>query len=688
MTQPLTAQSPSLDSVLLGRYRIVRELARGGMGVVYLARVEGAVGFVKPVVIKVLLPEHSGDEHVVRLFAREARILSQLRHPSLVDVIEFGEQDGGYILVLEYVRGHHIGLWLRYMALKNRPVPFQVVLLLIIDVLEALHHAHTQLHPDGSPMHIVHRDVSPSNILLDETGRARLLDFGVARMRGGTHDYRTKVQGGFMGKLPYTAPEVFAGCEASPQSDLYACAVVLHEALSGHNSFRAETQAATLQKVLHHVPQPVAPNLPGAPDAVDHVLARALAKNPEGRHGSAREMALDLRALLTSPESDLRARLAELLKSDGEDMAQQLKIESLTDRDAAWRRSNGLAAPTHGGGRRKTLQLQFVAAPAPLASTSSVAHQPPPAPIGATVAATRARGGSSRNSRRPTPSELIAPPPASSAPPVRASTQHTRDTLPAPELPDTEAPLLDSGFLYETTDPPTTASGRRASRSMSIPLSTAHERRLWMLERSWPLLGLACIVLCAVFLGRQTAHMMRGSLATTPTITSRATTPAATPATNPAVAAAPASVSSTQSATEAPAKAGVVAASSRTSADATRVAAGSKPAGHATTSAKPSPKRADPDAGALTRALRKQQPKLEACFKEHSAAVEGAPTTRLEFDLAQDGTLTRVDLSPRTLSGTLLGQCLLRVARSTPFPAQPRAVSFVIPLTANSTRGG
>ena len=102
--QPLATHTDLTGRVLLGRYRIVRELAKGGMGVVYLARVEGAVGFVKPVVVKLLLPEHTEDDRIVNMFVREARIFAQLRHPSLVDVLEFGQQDGGYVLVLEYVR--------------------------------------------------------------------------------------------------------------------------------------------------------------------------------------------------------------------------------------------------------------------------------------------------------------------------------------------------------------------------------------------------------------------------------------------------------------------------------------------------------------------------------------------------------------------------------------------------------
>src|ERR1043165_9336 len=118
--QPIATHTDLTRRVLLGGYRIVRELAKGGMGVVYLARAEGAVGFVKPVVVKLLLPEHAQDERFVGMFVRAAKILSQLRHPSVVDVIEFGEQDGAYVLVMEYVRGYHLGQWLRYLSIKKR----------------------------------------------------------------------------------------------------------------------------------------------------------------------------------------------------------------------------------------------------------------------------------------------------------------------------------------------------------------------------------------------------------------------------------------------------------------------------------------------------------------------------------------------------------------------------------------
>ncbi len=196
-----------IGRVVLRRYRVTRELARGGMGVVYLARVEGAGGFVRPVVIKLVLPEHESDERVLRMFVREAKILSDLRHPSIVSILEFGEENGAYVMVLEYIHGFHLGQWVSYLGKVGRRVPVEVMLLLIIDVLGALHKAHEMRYPDGTSMGVVHRDVSPSNILLDVDGRACVHDFGVAGLRGSTAAYQTQVPS-YVGKSPYGAPEL------------------------------------------------------------------------------------------------------------------------------------------------------------------------------------------------------------------------------------------------------------------------------------------------------------------------------------------------------------------------------------------------------------------------------------------------------------------------------------------------
>lgn len=624
--QPIATHTDLTGRVLLGRYRIVRELAKGGMGVVYLARVEGAVGFVKPVVVKLLLPEHTEDDRIVGMFVREARILSQLRHPSLVDVLEFGEQDGGYVLVLEYVRGYHLGLWLRYLSEKKRVASADVLLQIVVDVLDALHHAHTQVHPDGSSMHIVHRDVSPSNILLDEAGRGRLLDFGVARMRGGGHEYKTQVQGGFMGKLPYTAPEIFSGGEASPRSDLYACAVVLHESLFGRNVFRGETQASTLQRVLNHPPEALEAINPDIPRGLDRVLARALSKFPNERHEDARALAMDLRKLLREPESEVRARLAELLKHDfGLEMSKLFNLESLADRDAAWRRLSVTEASDP--------QVLALTPPSNDQHTTAPQLGKAPAPAGATMV--------SRNRRGNTQGDQVAQP-GGAAPGAHAPAGATMPASPPAKAAAAASALSDADFEVDV------------EASAGSPPATAQRVRPVYLAAG--LGALAAIVLSLVVMlwpRGETAQPPEQPLgaAGTPTVFHPATpvrppdpvtpTPTVEPPTPPVA---------------------------------------------ATPDDKPKPKPSTPDASALTRALRKQRPRLEGCFIKHSVALEGHATTQLMFDLAADGTLTHVEVSPKLLAQTELGQCLLNVARTTRFPPQPRAVSFTIPLTASTSR--
>jgi serine/threonine protein kinase len=621
-----------LGRVLLGRYRVVRELAKGGMGVVYLARAEGAVGFVKPVVVKLLLPEHAQDERFVGMFVREAKILSQLRHPSVVDVIEFGEQDGAYVLVMEYVRGYHLGQWLRYLALKKREAPASILIQIAIDVLEALHHAHELKHPDGSPMQIVHRDVSPSNILLDEDGRPRLLDFGVARMRGGSQDYKTQVLG-FMGKMPYTAPELFSSSEASAKSDLYACGVMLHEALLGKNVFRAEAQAATLHRVMNHVPELVEPLIAGAPPGLDVALGRALMKLPADRHADAREFALALRRLQREQESDIRRSLAEMLKADfGDEIADKLNIESLAHRDEAWRRLSiapeKRTMPVARRGERSSAQL-----------ISQDDQLPVPAAIGATVPATQA-------GRRLTPGYIPAPQLPEftpSAPQTTAPLGRGQQLTPA----QTWRRAASGGEAGPISGPAPASAPRPANRNAASQLTAAAA------PASYPR-GIV-IGLCAV-----------GGLAIAAIVlTLQRPVPTAAPAPIRVVAA------SNEQRPVAPPQNG---------------AATPLPAAPVDVQTKPKldkPKRvAAPDAQGLTLAVRRQQTKLEGCFKQHSVELEGQPTMQLEFDVEASGAIKHVAISPRALASTALGECLLAIGERTKFPEQPKPVSFAIPLTA------
>jgi serine/threonine protein kinase len=622
MGDPSALSSNPLGTVLLGRYRIVRELAKGGMGVVYLARAEGAVGFVKPVVVKLVLPEHSGDRRFVSMFAREAQILSNLRHASIVDVVEFGEQDGAYVMVLEYVRGYHVGQWSKYLRLKGRSVEPAIAIQIMIDVLDALDHAHSMQHPDGSSMHIVHRDVSPSNILLDEDGRARLLDFGVARMRGGDFDYQTQVKG-FVGKLIYSAPEIFAEGDATPQSDCYACAVVLHETLLGRNTFRAETQAQTLNRVLNHAPESIESTVKGVPPGLDAVFEKAMAKNPEDRFVSARAFATALRQLTPEPENDVRARLSDMLKVDfGREMAELLGLESLADRDEAWRRL----------------------------SNKAPSSAPPPRPAHETHDA-----GDDGNSN----------PSAASLSATELNPQTSGPTT--VEVRRGPHGLRESGI---TLRPAATTSGHGSGSS-------------WQRAEITPIQ--APIVSKASKRPKVSSHVVwAASLVLVAGVTalyfsSEAKNAAPLPTAKIRV------VSSTAPAPPTP-KVEVLPFPRRPGSNPERTEERRPPADTAGRVNRPGAmEQGSPDARRLTRAFGKQQPRIEACFVEHAQNPANLPPIQFEFVLEADGTLGAAKVAPPNVASTALGTCLKSVAGETEFPAPGKPLTFSIPLLMQKT---
>ena len=330
--------------LVLGRYRVVAPLARGGMGIVYLGRLEGAAGFSKPVVIKTIIP-NSGDEGATQLFAREARILSNLQHPNLVAVLDFAEVDGQYVMVLEYVHGFHLGNWHRYVRRVRGQMPIEHAVEVMLPVLDALEYAHRLKRADGTELGIVHRDVSPANILIDQSGHVKLHDFGIARMAD--DEFKTQ-DGTFRGTLSYAAPETLLGSLASPRSDLYMASVILYQLLSGTNPFLAEQPSGTLHRVMVEVPPRLSTLREDVPKALDEALAKALEKDPDCRFSSAGEFAAALRAARVWSEADAVADLARVIQEDfsGPELSQLLGLESLQSRDAAWRAAqSGPALP-------------------------------------------------------------------------------------------------------------------------------------------------------------------------------------------------------------------------------------------------------------------------------------------------------------------------------------------------------
>ncbi len=330
---------PFLGRTVLGRYRIVCPIGRGGMGIIYLARHEGAARFVRPVVVKRAAPDLLAKEpDLVDIMGREARIMSHLHDPSIVSVIDFAEEDGAYFLVLDYVHGFHLGQWHRFMRRTDRTFPTALAIHLVVRVLDALHYAHTARGADERPLGIVHRDVSPGNVLLDVEGHVRLADFGIARMHS-DHTEATTDRALLKGKFAYMAPELLARADPSPATDVYAAGVVLHELLLGHNELRSDSIERTIARILNHVPSPVKSVRPDAPEGLDRAIARALVKRPEERYPTAGEFADALRALPGIDGEELDERLAAAIAADFRDpkMSATLGVTDLATLDRAWR---------------------------------------------------------------------------------------------------------------------------------------------------------------------------------------------------------------------------------------------------------------------------------------------------------------------------------------------------------------
>lgn len=331
----MTESQHSLDNkLLLGRYRVMRLLGEGGMGTVHLARVEGAEGFTRPVVVKRMRHDIKTTEEGHRLFTREAKILSKLQHPGIVGISDFGIEDGAHIMVLEYVHGFPLHVLLEYRQRTNRPIPVDVCLFIVRRTLDALHYAHHFDTEEGREIEIVHRDISPDNVLLSNKGYVHLLDFGIASMRGPQAGGSTKT-GAFRGKLCYAAPETVEGKPATPRSDQYSAAVVLLELLILETPFAADSIALTFGRMIHEIPEPPSKTRDDIPPGLDEALAKALAKDPSARFESALAFSRELRRFQKDDDEDVAQRLKELVREDFELLPEALGIESLRQREAA-----------------------------------------------------------------------------------------------------------------------------------------------------------------------------------------------------------------------------------------------------------------------------------------------------------------------------------------------------------------
>jgi serine/threonine-protein kinase len=258
------------------------------MAGVYVARALGVAGFERLVAVKVLHPHLAHEEEFISMFLDEARLAARIRHPNVVPTIDISDTpDAGFYLVMEYIEGDHLGALLQRAWKLGKRLPFSVTLRIIVDALEGLGAAHNLTDEAGRPLQLVHRDVSPHNIMVSTDGVARITDFGVAKAEVRLSTTR---EGQFKGKLAYMAPEHASNGDADQRSDLFSMAIILWESLSGKRLFRAENQAATLNKIcLEPIPMPS--SVDPALAVFDPILERGLARDPALRFQSAEEFA-------------------------------------------------------------------------------------------------------------------------------------------------------------------------------------------------------------------------------------------------------------------------------------------------------------------------------------------------------------------------------------------------------------
>jgi serine/threonine-protein kinase len=284
---------PTIDLPVLGKfagYDILGRLALGGMAEILLARHANTDGDHRLLVVKRILPHFEQDKDFVQMFLDEARIGMQLKHPNICQFHQFGADEGSHFIVMEWVNGMPLGRVIR-KARKTGGVGIPIAVRIGVDVARALHYSHIANDEHGEPLNIIHRDVSPHNIMIAYSGAVKLLDFGIAKADHRAH----KTQAGVVkGKFAYMAPEQCTAGQADHRLDIFALGVCLFETLTGKSLYRRQTEAATMRAVIMDPVPSLRERLPDAPEELDRILQKALAKEAKDRFATAEELANEL----------------------------------------------------------------------------------------------------------------------------------------------------------------------------------------------------------------------------------------------------------------------------------------------------------------------------------------------------------------------------------------------------------
>jgi ABC-type multidrug transport system ATPase subunit len=311
--QTLSNRSPSGRSVK-GRYVIHDEIACGGMATVHLGKIRGPFGFTSTVAIKRLHPPLAKDPEFVAMFLDEARLASRVHHPNVVPVLDVIADEGELSLVMEYVDGESLAQLWRAIQETQSPIPIPIAVAIIASVLDGLHAAHESRDEHGALLGLVHRDVSPQNVIVGIDGVVRLIDFGIAKAAGRRNASRN---GQLKGKIAYVAPEQINGGAVNRRTDVYGASVLLWELLTGERLFDGETEGMILGRVLDDPVPPPSSLRAELPAALDAITLRGLDRAPERRFETAREMARALERALRPATASVRVRWCGCSRAQG-----------------------------------------------------------------------------------------------------------------------------------------------------------------------------------------------------------------------------------------------------------------------------------------------------------------------------------------------------------------------------------
>jgi TonB family protein len=372
-----------------GQYEILERIASGGMAELYKARLSGVEGFQKIVAIKKILPHLADNEEFIAMFANEAKLAAQLNHPHIVHIFDLGKiEGGGYFIAMEYVDGRDLRGLLHSAQEVGSPLPIPLAVYVASKVAAALDYAHRRRDPDGRDMNIVHRDVSPQNILISYEGDIKLCDFGIAKAASKAS---TTQSGALKGKVQYMSPEQAWGKPIDRRSDLFSLGAVLFEMLADQKLFRGDSDLTVLERV--RAAEVVAPSSisPEVSPSLDAIVLKALAREPEERYANASDMLRDLEAVLyaytPAPGSaDLAIFLHRL-------QAEEQAIAEARERQAAQEAAAPGPEPER---KRKSKGAPVVrrTATAPKLTPPPASAPPPPAPAAAQPPPKRERTGS------------------------------------------------------------------------------------------------------------------------------------------------------------------------------------------------------------------------------------------------------------------------------------------------------